>query len=242
MDPDRRLSSYRAIWEDKPVLRAIYSDYYRHIVAACTPGPTLEIGGGSGNLKEFARQVISTDILPAPWLDAIIDAQFIPFRDGVFNNIVMVDVLHHIERPILFLREAVRLLRQGGRVILVEPGITPISWIFYSCFHPESVRLNVNPFADIQKQSGRDPFDANQALPTLLFRYNRTRLEKEISSIKLRKIQNLSLLAYPLSGGFRQWSLVPTAFVGPLLKMEELFMPVLGPLMAFRLLVILERV
>jgi hypothetical protein len=51
----------RVIWQQKPVLRAIYTDFYQRIAAACRPGLSLEIGGGSGNLKEFASQVVSTD-------------------------------------------------------------------------------------------------------------------------------------------------------------------------------------
>src|SRR3546814_6056098 len=51
----------------------------------------------------------------------------------------------------------------------------------------------------------------------------------------------LSLFAYPLSGGYQSWSLVPEAVVGPLLKLENLLLPLLGPIMAFRLAIILER-
>jgi hypothetical protein len=39
-------------------LRAIYRAYYEEIRARCRPGQTLEIGGGSGNLKNFMPAVI----------------------------------------------------------------------------------------------------------------------------------------------------------------------------------------
>jgi len=51
----------------------------------------------------------------------------------------------------------------------------------------------------------------------------------------------LSLFAYPLSGGFRRWSLIPAFLVRPLLLVEDGLLIVLGPVMAFRLLVTLER-
>ena len=35
------------------------------------------------------------------------------FADGVAANIVMVDVLHHLEFPLVFLREAARGLKAG---------------------------------------------------------------------------------------------------------------------------------
>ena len=81
---------------------------------ACGPGTTLEIGGGSGNFKAFAPHVVSTDILFAPWLDSVCDAQSLPFENAAFDNVVMMDVFHHLERPTVFLRETLRVLKPGG--------------------------------------------------------------------------------------------------------------------------------
>ena len=93
----------RAAWDAKPVLRALYHDYYRRMARACRPGRTLEIGGGSGNFKAFAPTVVSTDVTLAPWLDAVCDAHALPFAAASFDNLVLFDVLHHLERPPLFL-------------------------------------------------------------------------------------------------------------------------------------------
>jgi hypothetical protein len=51
----------------------------------------------------------------------------------------------------------------------------------------------------------------------------------------------MSLFAYPLSGGFKPWSLLPAAAAGPLLTLEHMLEPALAPLMAFRLLAVMER-
>jgi ubiquinone/menaquinone biosynthesis C-methylase UbiE len=108
-----RLNDYRLIWHHKPVLRKLYSEFYRRMADACRPGAILEVGGGSGNFKKFAPHVMSTDILFAPWLDSVCDAQSLPFRNGSFDNVMMMDVLHHLERPTIFLREALRVLKPG---------------------------------------------------------------------------------------------------------------------------------
>ena len=104
------LDRYRLTWEQKPLLRRIYNDIYDRIAAACVRGTTLEIGGGIGQFKSRFPDVIATDIQSAPWLDLVTDAQKLPFAAGSVANIVMVDVLHHIEFPLLFLQEAERVL------------------------------------------------------------------------------------------------------------------------------------
>ena len=234
------LDDARKIWQDKPVLRKIYHDYYKRIVEACNPGQTLEIGGGSGNLKGFLENVISTDIQAVPWLDVAADAQSLPFCDGSFDNIVMLDVLHHIERPARFFDEAKRVLRPGGRIVMVEPMITPISWIFYNFFHQEPVDMSVNPLEDGPLSPNRHPFDANQAMPTLLFSGKNNDFKSRYPDFATKKITPMSLFAYPLSGGFKPWSLFPTSLVAVTLKIENFLMPLLGKLMAFRIFVCIE--
>ena len=235
------LHDHRGLWKRKPVLRAIYADFYRRIIQACRPGRSLEIGGGSGNLKEFAERVVTTDIVPVPWLDAAADAQALPFAQGSFANIVAVDVLHHVERPRRFLAEAQRVLEPGGRLIDLEPAITPLSWIFYRFFHPEPVDMGADPLADGPISPGRSPFDANQGIPTLLFGRDRNRLARAFPGLKLVQFERLSLFAYPLSGGFRPWCLVPASMVAPLLKVENAIAPAMGRLAGFRLLAVMEK-
>jgi hypothetical protein len=153
----------------------------------------------------------------------------------------MLDVLHHLECPMVFLAEASRVLRRGGRLILIEPGITLLSGLLYRAFHEEPVRMGDYVFGRELQSSGRDPYDSNQAIPTLLFERNRRRVEAEIPDLKITEIKRLSLWAYPLSGGFQPWSLIPKTVVRPLLAVEDKLLPWLGRWMAMRLLVVLER-
>ena len=229
-------TAYRDIWDRKPVVREIYVDIYRRILATSVSGPTLEIGSGSGNFKAFAPASISSDILPAPWLDVLCDAQQMPFASASFSNIVMVDVLHHIESPLRFLREAQRILKPSGRLIFCEPAITPLSGIFYRLFHEEPVDMSANPLAIDTISSNKDPWDSNQAIPTLLVGRYRDAVAQAIPELTLEKIERFSFLAYPLSGGFQPWCAIPRRFVRPLLKLEGLVAPILGRLAAFRLL------
>lgn len=241
-DIDGRIAEHGRQWRQKPAVRDIYLDLYRRMAAVRAPGSTLEIGGGSGIFKEFAPDTITTDILAAPWLDMVADAQTLPFRANSFDNIVMFDVLHHIEFPRKFFAEAERILRPGGRVIMVEPGITLFSWPFYHFIHPEPVRMTADPLVDGDADPSRDAFDANQAIPTLLFGRDAARFHQAFPSLRVVTKQWVSLFAYPLSGGFKPWSLIPHGAVAPVLKLEDALAPILGGLMAFRMLVAVEKI
>lgn len=240
-----QLIDHRQLWQNKPALRAVYTDCYKKMAAACIPGRTLEIGGGSGNFSDHAHggamSVLSTDIQFAPWLDAVADAHFLPHASEAFANIVMFDVLHHLAKPRLFLAEAIRVLRPGGRVIWCEPAITPVSWAFYTFLHPEPVRLREDPLSGGLPDPDRHPFDSNQAFPTMLARKSAARVEGVFPDLGLVANEWLSLLAYPLSGGFRPWSLIPANWVEPVLRIESRLPSTVRRLCAFRVLTVLER-
>ena len=234
-------AAYRSVWDRKPVLRAVYSDIYRHMLDAISPGPILEIGGGSGNFKQFAPATISTDIMLAPWLDAVCDAQRLPFAAGVFANVVMVDVLHHIEYPARAMNEFARVLRKGGRLIFCEPAITPLSGVFYRLFHEEPVDMTADPLKEGAITQDKNPWDSNQALPTLLTGRYRVQTQQAVPDLTLQSLDRFSFLGYPLSGGFKPWSLLPEAVAPALLRAEWSARKALGALAAFRLLAVDEK-
>jgi SAM-dependent methyltransferase len=238
---DENPLAFRTIWNRKPALRAIYNDIYRRMLDVAVPGPTLEVGGGSGNFKAFASNTISTDILPAAWLDLVCDAQRLPFAPSSFSNIVMVDVLHHIEHPLHLFNEARRVLRPGGRLIFCEPAITPLSGLFYRAFHREPVDMSAEPLAAGAISADKDPYDSNQAIPTLLVGRYRDALAKLVPQLRLVELQRFSFLAYPLSGGFQSWSLLPQGIAEPLLAAEWSVRKLIGRVAAFRLLAAYEN-
>ncbi len=241
MEVNERLAKSRVIWNKKPVLREIYADYYRRIAEACVPGKTLEIGGGIGNFKDFAEETLSTDIQFAPWLDLVADAQGTPFGDASFDNIAMMDVLHHIESPRKFFSEAERLLRPHGRIVILEPATTPVSTFFYSYLHPEPVDMSADPLADIPPKAKRDPYDANSAIPALLFGKYRNRLKREFPNLRLIRVEWMTSLTYLLSGGLREWSLLPGPLLKPMLALDRGLSPLLGRMIGFRVFSVLEK-
>jgi SAM-dependent methyltransferase len=236
-----QIEQYRQRWSKKHALRAIYADLHRRMVSASVRGPSLEIGGGIGNFRTDNGTLLRMDIQRSPGVDLVADAHWLPFADGTFSNIYLFDVLHHIQCPLLFFSEAERVLHTGGRVVMIEPGITPVSHLIYGMGHEEPVDLSWVPSRDCVPDPDKDPYDSNQAIPTILFQRSPHLLKEGATSLRIVSVQWLSLFAYPLSGGFKPWSLIPRKLVTPFLRLEDLLLPFLGRFMAFRLMVVLEK-
>ena len=234
------LRQHKVIWEKKPILRVLYTSWYQEIAAQLKSGNTLELGGGSGNFKDFATNVVSTDIIPLPWIDVVADAQNLPFEDCSFDNIVMFDVLHHIENVSLFFNEALRVLRPGGRVAMMEPYISLVSWPVYHFLHPEPVDFRQDPLAWTPPSPSRKPFDSNQAFATILFEKKFSYFQKKYPQFIKVYHRRMAFFAYPLSGGFDQPSLLPMTLLKPVLNLEN-FLSFMNRFLAFRIIVVLEK-
>jgi len=233
------LSQRRAIWAAKPIIRRLYTKWYGHIKKALRPGRTLELGGGSGNLSGLLPEAITSDIVFEPWLDAVMDAHAIPFKEESLDNIVLFDVLHHLAAPAVFFHEVERVLRPKGRAIMMEPYVSWLSYPVYRFLHAEGMKWNTDPFLD-QSLEGKEPFEGNQAVPTLVFEKYRERFFMLFSGLNVIREQKLDSLIYPLSGGFHQPSLCPLFLWRFLEGLERLLNP-LGSFLAFRLFIVLEK-
>ena len=243
-DLDQRQIIHRGLWEKKQSLRLLYRDFHRQLLESCPEGRVLDIGSGTAHIKDFRPDIISTDILSFPGIDVVADAHRLPFPDRIFSGVVMLDVLHHLERPIEFLKEASRVLKPGGRLAMIEPAMTTLARRFYARFHEEPVDMGADPFAEVAIDPDRDPFDANQAIPTLLFATQaaRRKVEAVVPALRVRSVEWLSLFAYPMSGGFQSWSLMPAALVRSVLAFEQNVPEMVRRQIAFRMMVVLQRI
>lgn len=238
----QKLIGHREIWQRKPVLRRLYREYYRRIEDHLPSGAThvVELGGGSGNLKTHLPTVISTDLVACDWLDAVLDAQAMPFANSRIDAFVAVDVLHHLEHPLRFFREAVRCLRPGGRILLVDPYISPMSFIIFKLLHPEPVDLSVDFFTDSEDTElfGRDPWDANQAMATVLFWKRKERFERQFPRLRILSRQAFDWV-WPLTGGFSYPALVPPRWADWLFRISD--WELANKVSAFHAFVVIEK-
>jgi SAM-dependent methyltransferase len=239
-----RFAALRAAWERNGALRTLYREWYGRMATGLPDpdrGPWIELGSGPGFAREFLPRVELTDIVRAPWHAREVSAEALPYADGSCGAFLMLDVLHHLASPVRFFQEATRALRPGGRVVICEPYISALSYLVYHFLHPEPVALGVDSFADLVAE-GKDPWDSNQAVPTLLFSpRRRAEWNRYVPGLAILSVERFAGLAYPLTGGFsgRPWLPFPAWRVFH--RLEAPLVRTLPRLLAFRMLVVLEK-
>jgi SAM-dependent methyltransferase len=159
------VEQHRAVWARRPELRAVYHDFFKQLlVAVGERTPVVELGSGPGFFKQLCPSLISTDVISTCWVDLVCDGCALPFPGESVGALVMLDVLHHLPRPLEFMREAARVLRPGGIVAMIEPWITPASYILYRYFHHEDCTLRVDIHSPFESSS-KNAFDGNATIP-----------------------------------------------------------------------------
>ncbi|WP_155368174.1 class I SAM-dependent methyltransferase [Catellatospora vulcania] len=132
------------------------------MLAACPPGPVLEIGAGGHTLLDrlpAARFPISADIsadaVPAGGGVQLDVERPLPFGTGSLSAIVLGELIEHLVAPPAVLRELHRVLKPGGIVVLTTPNLATLqdrlrfllgrSPRQVDCEHPY-LRLHIRPF------------------------------------------------------------------------------------------------
>ena len=223
----------------KPFLRDLYREHYREIArcaAGLPEGPIVELGSGGGFVKEFLPAAVTTDLHDAPHVDRVMSAEHIDYPDASVAAVVMLNVFHHLPDPRVFLREAARVLKDGGRLILVEPAHTPLWRRLYTLFSAE-------PY-DAAAGWGFEPAGrftgANVPQAWIVLERDRARFDKEFPDLRLVRRRDHTAFLYLLSGGIWFRGLVPAWSFPAFLGGERLLAPLM-PLLASQTTYVLER-
>ncbi len=171
------LTNQREHFFNKPSVREFYGKLFEmirnEIPISSLNGTIIEIGAGAGFSSHFLKDLsyIKTDAIDTGFQDKVVNAESMPYQDNSVDIIFGLDVFHHISMPFLFLNEAQRVLKPGGRLILIEPAITLVSWPIYKFLHPEPMKWRIKVSEKTQFSDSR-VMDANNALPSLIFKNN----------------------------------------------------------------------
>lgn len=230
-------------WNQKPLLRTLYGDFYRLIAKKLSNLPDskiVELGSGLGNIHEFVPNCLRTDLFPNPWIDQIENAYRLSFADESISNLILTDVFHHLKYPGTALREFSRVLRKGGRVILLEPCISALGLLVYGVLHDEPIAVTKKIEWNAPEGWSSEHIDYYAAQGNASRIFLGKRFHHRLGDWKKIETQRLSAIAYAASGGFSKPQLYPTSAL-PLIRKLEKVLDLFPILFATRLLVTLEK-
>ena len=198
VDDPRTTEIRHEIIQSKPFLRSVYQEWYELIIQGLGDSKNvLEIGSGASFLKSFIPSIFTSEVMEVKNVDLVADATQLPFPNGSLDAIVMTDVLHHIPCSKDFFSEAIRCLRSGGKILMIEPWPTPWSEFVYKNFHSEPF----NKKGDWTIPLTGPLSGANGALPWILFHRDYAQFQDCFPQLKIRKVKLIMPFSYLISGG-----------------------------------------
>ena len=223
----------------KTALRQYYHrEIFDRIIAEMQPGPALEIGTGPGFFADYHPGMTGLDVIVAHPSTMAGDVHAMAFSDGAFANVVGVDVLHHLARPGQALSEIARVLKPGGRLILVEPWAGPLGRLFYRYLHHEDCAPVNDPWR-AAFPAGKNAMDGNAMIPwTLLFARQGELIDH--APLAVRRCEPFGILAYAATGGFQPFGL-PWFVIDGLQRFERVLPRIVHRAAALRVLFVVER-
>jgi len=242
-DAQRRFDFHRSAFASNPALKRLYTRWYgmvRDRLPDPSHGPWIELGSGPGLVKDFIPEVVTTDLVPAPWLGLRSSAECLPFRTGSVGALLLFDVLHHLPNPSRLFDEANRVLAPGGRLVMCEPMVSALSYPVYRFLHEEALEFTANPWDTAANAD--HPFDGNQAVPTALLLRGRAELERRWPGLVVSEVKKFAGPSYPASGGFGKKPLLPMRLWEALDGIETRLPSAVFRFIGFRMLVVLSRV
>ena len=193
----------------KPFLRQLYGEWYEVFIAEMEnlpDGTRIELGSGGSFFKLMEPSVISTDSLPFPTNDLTFSPLSMPFNSDSVSGIFMIDTFCQIPDTHAFLTEAQRVLKPGGKIIMVEPACSVWGRVANRWFCQKSFDRSgawPNPLSAAYKR-------VNSALTWIVFERDRSRFEGDFPGLALQSVDYHTPLRYFLGGGNRFGSaLVP---------------------------------
>lgn len=184
-------------------LEILLEERYAFFNRFVQPGTrVLELGAGIGITANYlpACTFYQSDVEQNPWLDAVIDGEFLPFPDRSFDAIICMLALHHMPHPGAALKECSRVLSPGGHLVVLEARNSWLLRFFLRLTGHEYVDPRVDPFGSESCQRSTDNWNGNNAIGDLLFE-DPMRLKQNLPDLTLVHHRYTECALFLNSGG-----------------------------------------
>jgi SAM-dependent methyltransferase len=122
-------SDYFHYLTNKSWFRRLIRQLYLKDIRGNLNGKLLDIGCGAGELLEIYPSSVGSDLNPmlvkychdSGHPTVIADCTALPLVSGSYDSLVMSNLLEHLEDPLIALKEAARLLKAGGVLVVTVP-------------------------------------------------------------------------------------------------------------------------
>ena len=110
-------------------------NYLRDVLKLPTNGWLLDGGGGTGRVSSHLNNLVGNIVVMDLSLKMLKKAQLknanpvralverLPFADGFFDRVLVVDALHHFCSQQEAIGDLIRVLKPGGRLVIEEPDL-----------------------------------------------------------------------------------------------------------------------
>ena len=159
---EKRHEAGRFLYQER--VHATFTKLFTEILGQEFTGEILDLGCGDGSLVTLLNQkpgihATGIDINPMgdqPGIDFENDA--LPFADETFDILIMYSVIEHIYNPGHILTEIRRILKPGGRIIVITPNFD-LSHLFFCdrTFHHDPT--HVTPYGKDRLGNLMDLYD-----------------------------------------------------------------------------------
>lgn len=240
LDSPERTILHKEFIKNKFYLNKLYHQWYTEFkkeIKTLPEGKLIELGSGSGFIKDIDERIITSDILDLPTNDMTFSALEMPFEDNSVAGIFMIDTMHHIPDAKTFLEEVQRVLKPGGKMIMVEPANSFFGRLVYQNFHHEPF----DPKGSWKIPNTGPLSGANGCLPWIVFERDYNIFKQQFPSLSLEDIKYRNPLLYLLSGGVSYKQLLPNFLYKPVAFFDGLLPKIWRGFSMFQLIKVIKK-